>query len=185
MIRINLLAVGPKARKAKPQWDVRAEALLGVGVLTVILAGCWWYSVSLDEELDAKMAEKQGKEKQVTLLKEQGWTVDVAPGGRTGLQSTKQRRYDLIISDVKMPDGDGQTFFRAVKAHDPELARRFVFITGDTANAESWAFLEDSHVPVIEKPFPPAVFEEAVVRVTSGGALPPSPGSSSASAASS
>jgi type IV pilus assembly protein PilN len=71
MIRINLLAVGPKARKAKPQWDVRAEALLGVGVLIVILAGCWWYSVSLDEELDAMMAEKQGKEKQVTLLKEQ------------------------------------------------------------------------------------------------------------------
>lgn len=71
MIRINLLAVGPKARKAKPQWDVRAEALLGVGVLTVTLAGCWWYSTSLDEELESKTVEKQGKEKQVTLLKEQ------------------------------------------------------------------------------------------------------------------
>jgi CheY-like chemotaxis protein len=103
----------------------------------------------------------------VTLLKEQGWKVDVAPGGRTGLQSAKQRRYDLIISDIKMPDGDGQTFFRDVKAHDATLARRFIFITGDTANPEAWAFLEDSHVPVIEKPFPPAVFEEAVARVMS------------------
>jgi CheY-like chemotaxis protein len=101
----------------------------------------------------------------VTLLKEQGWKVDVAPGGRTGLQSVKQRRYDLIISDIKMPDGDGQTFFRGVQAHDAALARRFIFITGDTANSEAWAFLEDSHVPVIEKPFPPAVFEEAVARV--------------------
>ena len=103
----------------------------------------------------------------VTLLKEQGWKVDVAPGGRTGLLAAKQRRYDLIISDIKMPDGDGQTFFRDVKAHDAALARRFVFITGDTANPEAWAFLEDSHVPVIEKPFPPAVFEEAVARVMS------------------
>ena len=51
------------------------------------------------------------------------------------------------------------------QAHDAALARRFIFITGDTANPEAWAFLEDSHVPVIEKPFPPAVFEEAVARV--------------------
>ena len=102
----------------------------------------------------------------VTLLKEQGWQVDVAPGGRTGLQSVKQRRYDLIISDIKMPDGDGQTFFREVRAHDAALARRFIFITGDTANPDAWAFLENSHVPVIEKPFPPTVFEEAVARVT-------------------
>ena len=71
MIRINLLAVGPKSRKAKPQWDVRAEALLGVGVLVITLAGCWWYSAALDEELESKIVEKQGKEKQVTLLKEQ------------------------------------------------------------------------------------------------------------------
>jgi PAS domain S-box-containing protein len=110
----------------------------------------------------------------VTLLKEQGWKVDVAPGGRTGLQSAKQRRYDLIISDIKMPDGDGQTFFRDVKAHDAALARRFIFITGDTANPEAWAFLEDSHVPVIEKPFPPAVFEEAVSRVMSAATSSPS-----------
>jgi type IV pilus assembly protein PilN len=71
MIRINLLAVGPKSRKAKPQWDVRAEALLGVGALVVTLTGCWWYSAALDEELESKIVEKQGKEKQVTLLKEQ------------------------------------------------------------------------------------------------------------------
>lgn len=71
MIRINLLAAGPRTRKAKPQWDVRAEALLGAGVLAVTLAGCWWYSAALDEELENRLQEKQDKEKQVTLLKEQ------------------------------------------------------------------------------------------------------------------
>ena len=39
MIRINLLSAGPKTRKAKPQYDVRAQALLGVGVLLVTVAG--------------------------------------------------------------------------------------------------------------------------------------------------
>ena len=71
MIRINLLATGPKARKAKPQWDVRAEALLGVGVLLITLTGCWYYASSLDEEIQTKQHEKQTKDTQVAKLKEQ------------------------------------------------------------------------------------------------------------------
>lgn len=70
MIRINLLP-GPKGHKAKPQYDVRAQALLGVGLLVITLAGCWWYSSSLDDEISARQAEKLDKEKQVAQLKEQ------------------------------------------------------------------------------------------------------------------
>ena len=58
MIRINLLASGPKSRKAKPQWDVRAEALLGAGMIVITLAGCWWYSDLLEDELQATQLEK-------------------------------------------------------------------------------------------------------------------------------
>ncbi len=71
MIRINLLPSGPKGRSAKPQYDVRAQVLLGVGMILVTLAGCWWYSASLDSELEARQETKREKEKQVTLLKEQ------------------------------------------------------------------------------------------------------------------
>jgi len=70
MIRINLLP-GPKGRTAKPQYDVRAQALLGVGVLLITIAGCWWYSSSLDETMEAHQEEKLAKEKQVAQLKEQ------------------------------------------------------------------------------------------------------------------
>jgi type IV pilus assembly protein PilN len=70
MIRINLLP-GPKGRQAKPQYDVRAQALLGVGLLTITLAGCWWYSAMLDETIETKQTEKVDKEKQVVQLKEQ------------------------------------------------------------------------------------------------------------------
>lgn len=70
MIRINLLP-GPRGKHAKPQWDVRAEALLGIGLIVITLAGCWWYSESLDSDIEARQADKQGKEKQVALLKEQ------------------------------------------------------------------------------------------------------------------
>jgi len=70
MIRINLLP-GPKGHKAKPQYDVRAQALLAIGLLLITLAGCWWYSTSLDEELEARQTEKSDKEKQVAQLKDQ------------------------------------------------------------------------------------------------------------------
>ncbi|HEX9818451.1 MAG TPA: response regulator, partial [Methylomirabilota bacterium] len=103
----------------------------------------------------------------VTLLKEHDWGVDVAAGGRKALQRVAHHTYDLIISDMRMPDGDGPDFYRHVQARTPGLASRFVFITGDTANPDAWAFLEDSGVPVIEKPFPPSVFEDAVARVMS------------------
>jgi len=101
----------------------------------------------------------------VTLLKERGWAVDVASGGRAGMECVEHRTYDLIVSDMRMPDGDGAQFYRRVRERTPALARHFVFITGDTANEEAWAFLEDARVPVIEKPFPPAVFDDAVARV--------------------
>lgn len=71
MIRINLLPSGPKGRPAKPQYDVRAQALLGVGVILITLTGCWWYSAALDDELEARQTEKQDKERQVAQLKEQ------------------------------------------------------------------------------------------------------------------
>jgi type IV pilus assembly protein PilN len=71
MIRINLLSAGPKGRQAKPQYDVRAQVLLGVGLLVITLSACWWYSVSLDEEIAARQTEKSEKEKQVAQLKEQ------------------------------------------------------------------------------------------------------------------
>ncbi|MGQ0666538.1 MAG: PilN domain-containing protein [Nitrospiraceae bacterium] len=70
MIRINLLS-GPKTRQAKPQYDVRAQVLLGVGIILVTLAGCWWYSASLENEIEAQQEEKQQKEKQLAQLKEQ------------------------------------------------------------------------------------------------------------------
>jgi PAS domain S-box-containing protein len=109
----------------------------------------------------------------VTLLQERGWTVDVAHGGRPGLARVESRAYDLIISDMRMPDGDGAEFYTSVRTRAPALARRFVFITGDTANEEAWAFLEGAQVPVIEKPFQPAAFEDAVARVMLSDAPPP------------
>jgi len=106
----------------------------------------------------------------VTLLGESGWRVDVAPGGRAGFERVERHRYDLIVSDIRMPEGDGQEFYERALAHDPALRHRFIFITGDTAGDEARAFIDGAEVPVVEKPFSPGAFEDAVWRLMTAGA---------------
>jgi CheY-like chemotaxis protein len=102
----------------------------------------------------------------VTLLTQTGWRVEVATGGREGLERVRRQRYELIVSDIRMPDGGGEEFYRDALALDAALAARFIFITGDTANREAYTLLADAGVPIIEKPFPPTLLLDAIRRVT-------------------
>jgi signal transduction histidine kinase/CheY-like chemotaxis protein len=101
----------------------------------------------------------------VTLLGESGWRIDVASGGHAGLAHVKSQRYDLVVSDIRMPDGDGQEFYQRAIAHDPGMRLRWMFMTGHTAGDDARAFIDGAEVPVVEKPFSPAQFEEAVWRL--------------------
>jgi PAS domain S-box-containing protein len=101
----------------------------------------------------------------VALLGESGWRVDVAAGGRAAFERLREQRYDLVVSDMRMPEGNGEDFYRNALAHDADYGRRFIFITGDTATPRAWGFLEGTAVPVVEKPFQPRTFEDAVYRV--------------------
>ncbi|MGH7310019.1 MAG: GAF domain-containing protein, partial [Candidatus Rokuibacteriota bacterium] len=108
-----------------------------------------------------------------TLLRETGWQVDLAGGGHAALQAVQLRRYDLIVTDLRMAEGGGEQFYREAVAGDSTLASRFVFITGDTANDRALTFLGDARVPVLEKPFPPDLFLDVVrhiaTRLTASG----------------
>jgi signal transduction histidine kinase len=101
-----------------------------------------------------------------TVLDGHGWRVDVASGGRAGLERLQEARYDLVLSDIRMPELDGADFYRAAVAQRHELAARFLFITGDTANADAWRFLQDTRAPVLAKPFTPQALLRAVEQVT-------------------
>ena len=101
----------------------------------------------------------------VTLLTQTGWRVEVATGGRKGLERVRSQRYDLIVSDIRMPEGGGEDFYRDAVALDAALTNRFIFITGDTANREAYSLLADAGVPIIEKPFAPTLLLDAIRRV--------------------
>lgn len=89
------------------------------------------------------------------ILKMDGMEVDLANGGRTGLERIAAGTYDLVISDLRMPDIDGPTLYRRLMGENPDACRRVLFVTGDTLSADIRAFLSSTGVPVIEKPFDP------------------------------
>ncbi len=87
------------------------------------------------------------------VLQAQGHRVDIAGDGLTARTRIADVMYDLIISDLKMPNMNGREFYRHVASRDPGLASRIIFSTGDTANPETQAFFEEVGNPFLPKPF--------------------------------
>jgi DNA-binding response OmpR family regulator len=86
-------------------------------------------------------------------LADEGFRPDRASDGAEALERVRERHYDVIICDLKMPKVDGMTFFREVSGSLPHIARRLIFVTGDVAGTEAERFLEESGCRWIPKPF--------------------------------
>jgi CheY-like chemotaxis protein len=82
-----------------------------------------------------------------------GHHVEIASNGVAALVRLAERRYDLVLSDIRMPELDGPGLYRAIQERHPELARRVVFVTGDTLSPETAAFVRGVGAPVVTKPF--------------------------------
>jgi CheY-like chemotaxis protein len=66
----------------------------------------------------------------VDVLIADGYQVDTATNGREALEKIDRAPYDLIISDVRMPEVDGAELCRGLAARDAEAAARLVFLAG-------------------------------------------------------
>lgn len=87
------------------------------------------------------------------LLSADGHQVEIAANGALALEKLQERAYDLILSDIKMPELDGPGLYREVERYDPSLLRRVVFITGDALSPETLEFFERTGAPSLHKPF--------------------------------
>ena len=86
-------------------------------------------------------------------LGDAGFSVDRANDGIEALERMRERVYDLIICDLKMPRLDGTAFYHRLEAIDPAMARRVLFVTGDVAGTEAERFLEETSCRWLAKPF--------------------------------
>ncbi|MEK7701372.1 MAG: ATP-binding protein [candidate division NC10 bacterium] len=105
------------------------------------------------------------------LLELDGHRVEAVGSGEEALARLRQRRYDVVLSDVRMPGLDGHALCRRLAAEQPELLRRVIFVTGDTVSTETQALLDEMRLPHLAKPVMLESLREAVARVcaTQGG----------------
>ena len=99
------------------------------------------------------------------ILEEDDHRVDTADNGAAALDKLRDGRYDLIISDLKMPQLDGPGLYREISRRHPEMIRRMIFVTGDTLGPESADFLRKSAAPTFGKPFEPADVRRVIDQV--------------------
>ena len=85
----------------------------------------------------------------------EGWghSVKVAQDGGRALQRVADDEFDVIITDLRMPDVSGREFYDALRQNRPELVKRIVFSTGDTVRGDTLEFLEAQGRPCLQKPF--------------------------------
>ena len=78
--------------------------------------------------------------------------LDVASSGRQAVQMLGRNDYDLILSDIRMPELDGKQLFEFLDQNMSEYKERVIFLTGDTGNPATMDFLTASNCPYLSKP---------------------------------
>jgi CheY-like chemotaxis protein len=81
--------------------------------------------------------------------------------------------FDAVVTDLQMPRLGGRALFEQVSEERPHLARRFVFVTGDSARAETRRFLEQCGQPTVLKPYDLHELMSAIRAVTSSASRTP------------
>jgi signal transduction histidine kinase len=89
--------------------------------------------------------------------------VTVVQSARRALEILKDDpRFDVILSDLMMPQMTGIELHAALARIAPELAAKMIFMTGGAFSPSAMAFLESASNPTIDKPFKPAALRRVV-----------------------
>lgn len=88
------------------------------------------------------------------FLEKAGYHVVEAWSGRAAMaRITGGRLPDMVITDLKMLDGSGSWLLEQMEAYFPELVRRTLVITGETAQERAAEVVRRTGCPVLRKPF--------------------------------
>jgi two-component system NtrC family sensor kinase len=99
------------------------------------------------------------------LARAEGHNVDLAAGGEQALEKIARRKFDVILSDWKMPGLNGIGLYEHLRTIDPPAARRMVFMTGDVVSDTLQDFLRKHQLTCLAKPFARREFRAVIGRV--------------------
>ncbi|MGR3278155.1 response regulator [Acaryochloris marina NIES-2412] len=95
-----------------------------------------------------------------TLLDEQNYAVELAPDGKTAAELVDSFEYDLILSDVILPELDGVSLCRQLRSQGYQIP--ILLLTGKDSGHDKAIGLDAGADDYVVKPFDP---EELVARV--------------------
>ena len=99
------------------------------------------------------------------ILELDGHQTTIAGNGREGLALLWGQQFDVILSDLRMPEMDGPAFFENLRRDHPHLLNRIGFLTGDTLSEHMASFLRGSGRPYIEKPITPGDVRTLILQI--------------------
>ena len=92
--------------------------------------------------------------------------VTTARGAAEGLALIAgAREFDVIITDIAMPDMTGIELFEHLRATRPAVARRLVFLSGAVVAPQTRAFFDTVPNAHVEKPVRGAILQEVIAKV--------------------
>lgn len=89
-----------------------------------------------------------------------GYNVDAAMTKAAAISLCKKQPYDLMILDVRLPDGNGFDLCKEVKAYSPDTA--VIFLTANDMESDMLRGFEPGADDYVTKPFPVSVFRKKV-----------------------
>jgi len=104
------------------------------------------------------------------ILLTEGDDVQTTESGQEGLRRALSEHFDLVMTDLKMPDLDGMELVRAVRGRRPETA--IVVITGYGSVSSAVEAIKLGVSDYIEKPFTPEEITKAIDRALAGTKRP-------------
>ena len=97
------------------------------------------------------------------MLERQGHTVVEAENGRIGLAELQKRPFDLVVTDIVMPEVEGLEVLMSVRQHHPSLP---VVVMSGTGHALALKSLELASklgaTAVLQKPFASDALAQAI-----------------------
>jgi PAS domain S-box-containing protein len=97
-----------------------------------------------------------------STLDSAGYSVDTTGNPYDALKIIEDKKYDLIIIDIKMPGISGQELYHKIVNDRPFMSAKILFTTGDAANTEVKAFFQRHNLPSISKPFDRKTLEKKI-----------------------
>jgi len=85
------------------------------------------------------------------VLNEEGYSVNLAGTGELALEAFKQKRFDLLVADLRLPDIDGMEVIKQIKAAKPET--EIIVITGYGTTATAVEAMKLGVHDFLPKPF--------------------------------